>query len=40
MSGSPAELTVVLLKAGSTKIRYPATVVSDDGTRVTVRAEW
>lgn len=40
MSGSPAEVTVVLRKAGSTKIRYPAAVLSDDGTRVTVRAEW
>ncbi|WP_328376166.1 DUF402 domain-containing protein [Streptomyces sp. NBC_01020] len=39
-SGSPAEVTVVLRKAGSTKISYPATVLSDDGTRVTVRAEW
>ncbi|WP_328325120.1 MULTISPECIES: DUF402 domain-containing protein [unclassified Streptomyces] len=40
MSGSPAEVTVVLRKTGSTKISYPATLLSDDGTRVTVRAEW
>ncbi|MCM2415001.1 DUF402 domain-containing protein [Streptomyces sp. RKAG290] len=35
-----AELTVVLVKAGKTKIRYPAAVLGDDGTRVTVRAPW
>lgn len=43
MSASSAEavgITVVLLKAGRTKIRYPATVLSDDGTGVSVRAEW
>nr|WSW70095.1 DUF402 domain-containing protein [Streptomyces sp. NBC_00995] len=34
------ELTVVLVKAGKTKIRYPAALVTDDGTRVTVRAPW
>ncbi|QNE78233.1 DUF402 domain-containing protein [Streptomyces finlayi] len=33
-------LTVVLAKAGRTKIRYPAGLVSDDGNRVTVRAPW
>ncbi|GAA1233014.1 MULTISPECIES: DUF402 domain-containing protein [Streptomyces] len=33
-------LEVVLLKAGRTKIRYPADVVRDDGTRVTVTAAW
>ncbi|MGW0906333.1 DUF402 domain-containing protein [Streptomyces sp. NPDC002853] len=37
-SADPVE--VVLLKAGRTKIRYPAEVVSDDGTVVTVRAPW
>ncbi|THA74231.1 DUF402 domain-containing protein [Streptomyces sp. A0642] len=37
---SDAELTVVLVKAGKTKIRYPAALVADDGTRVTVRAPW
>ncbi|MFE7776719.1 DUF402 domain-containing protein [Streptomyces sp. NPDC057445] len=31
---------VVLVKAGRTKIRYPAEVVSDDGSRITVRAPW
>ncbi|WP_329023894.1 DUF402 domain-containing protein [Streptomyces sp. NBC_01423] len=35
-----AGLTVVLVKAGKTKIRYPAALLSDDGTRVTVRAPW
>lgn len=33
-------VTVVLVKAGKTKIRYPAEVVGDDGTRITVRASW
>ncbi|WP_328316683.1 DUF402 domain-containing protein [Streptomyces sp. NBC_00388] len=40
MAGSPAGVTVVLRKAGRTKISYPAVVLSGDGTRVTVRAEW
>ncbi|MET9436594.1 DUF402 domain-containing protein [Streptomyces sp. NPDC006551] len=31
---------VVLVKAGRTKIRYPADVLADDGTRLTVRAPW
>ncbi|MGW0466182.1 DUF402 domain-containing protein [Streptomyces sp. NPDC003027] len=31
---------VVLMKAGRTKIRYPADVLADDGTRLTVRAPW
>lgn len=31
---------VALVKAGRTKIRYPADVVRDDGTRVTVTAPW
>ncbi|MGE6735009.1 DUF402 domain-containing protein, partial [Streptomyces sp. NPDC059900] len=35
-----ARVEVVLTKAGRTKIRYPAEVVSDDGTVVTVRAPW
>ncbi|MFD8675746.1 DUF402 domain-containing protein [Streptomyces seoulensis] len=34
------ELEVVLVKAGRTKIRYPATLLADDGTRVSVRAPW
>ncbi|GAA2943922.1 DUF402 domain-containing protein [Kitasatospora cinereorecta] len=33
-------LFVTLVKAGSTKIRYPAGLVHEDGTRVTVRAPW
>ncbi|MEU6659181.1 DUF402 domain-containing protein [Streptomyces sp. NPDC046821] len=37
---TPTTLDVVLLKAGRTKIRYPAEVVRDDGTRVTVTAAW
>ncbi|MGW2085831.1 DUF402 domain-containing protein [Streptomyces sp. NPDC001880] len=42
MSAGSAEtaLVVVLVKAGRTKIRYPADVVRDDGVRVTVRAPW
>ncbi|MFG3528487.1 DUF402 domain-containing protein [Streptomyces sp. NPDC047917] len=42
MSASSAEAAVVvaLVKAGRTKIRYPADVVRDDGVRVTVRAPW
>ncbi|MGW6984888.1 DUF402 domain-containing protein [Streptomyces sp. NPDC054932] len=35
-----AQLTVVLTKAGRTKIRYPATPVADDGDRISVRAPW
>jgi hypothetical protein len=33
-------LEVVLVKAGRTKIRYPAELLRDDGTRITVRAPW
>ncbi|MEE1769181.1 DUF402 domain-containing protein [Streptomyces sp. JV185] len=42
MSAGSAEntLEVALVKAGRTKIRYPADVVRDDGVRVTVRAPW
>ncbi|MEV2253997.1 DUF402 domain-containing protein [Streptomyces sp. NPDC050147] len=45
MSGTSAEMPcdqveVVLRKAGRTKIRYPAQVITDDGTVVTVRAPW
>ncbi|GAB3171717.1 DUF402 domain-containing protein [Streptomyces incanus] len=36
----PAFLDVVLVKAGRTKISYPAELLADDGTRVTVRAPW
>ncbi|MEU6356043.1 DUF402 domain-containing protein [Streptomyces sp. NPDC047072] len=35
-----ALLEVVLIKAGRTKIRYPAELVEDTGTRITVRAPW
>jgi hypothetical protein len=35
-----ARWEVVLLKAGRTKIRYPAELLQDDGTRVAVRAPW
>jgi predicted RNA-binding protein associated with RNAse of E/G family len=31
---------VVLVKAGRIKIRYPAELLQDDGTRVVVRAPW
>ncbi|MFI0514721.1 hypothetical protein RKD19_006484 [Streptomyces canus] len=37
---SPQRVDVVLLKAGRTKIRYAADLLTDDGTRVTVRAPW
>ncbi|WP_369032879.1 MULTISPECIES: DUF402 domain-containing protein [Streptomyces] len=33
-------LNVVLVKAGRTKIRYPAELLHDDGTRLAVRATW
>ncbi|GHE01873.1 hypothetical protein GCM10010339_22520 [Streptomyces alanosinicus] len=33
-------MEVVLVKAGRTKIRYPAELLQDDGTRVVVRAPW
>lgn len=36
--GSP--LVITLVKAGRTKIGYPASVVSDDGVRLTVSAPW
>ncbi|MFF5335744.1 DUF402 domain-containing protein [Streptomyces sp. NPDC013181] len=39
-ASADAPLTVVLVKAGRTKIRYPAVPVADDGVRVTVRAPW
>ncbi|MGW5863997.1 DUF402 domain-containing protein [Streptomyces sp. NPDC055239] len=37
---SADKVDVILMKAGRTKIRYPAEVVADDGTVVTVRAPW
>ncbi|XUL87141.1 DUF402 domain-containing protein [Streptomyces galilaeus] len=40
-SPDPArQLDVVLVKAGRTKIRYPAELLFDDGTRLAVRAPW
>jgi len=38
--GPDAEVEVVLVKAGRTKIRYPARLLSDDGRRIAVRAPW
>ncbi|MFF0287489.1 DUF402 domain-containing protein [Streptomyces sp. NPDC005262] len=35
-----SSVEVALVKAGRTKIRYPADVVRDDGVRVTVTAPW
>ncbi|AXL93146.1 DUF402 domain-containing protein [Streptomyces sp. CB09001] len=35
-----AEVDVILVKAGRTKIRYAATLLHDDGTRLAVRAPW
>ncbi|MFE0173920.1 DUF402 domain-containing protein [Streptomyces sp. NPDC059002] len=44
MSGTsaeaPATVEVALVKAGRTKIRYPAELLHDDGTKVAVRAPW
>ncbi|MGW5660492.1 DUF402 domain-containing protein [Streptomyces sp. NPDC003758] len=44
MSANSAEtaapMDVVLVKAGRTKIRYPAELLHDDGSRITVRAAW
>ncbi|MEU6818690.1 DUF402 domain-containing protein [Streptomyces sp. NPDC046860] len=44
MSANSAELSgeleIVLVKGGRTKIRYPAALLGDDGTRVSVRAPW
>ncbi|MBM9622458.1 DUF402 domain-containing protein [Streptomyces zhihengii] len=40
MSGASAEVVVRLVKAGTTKIRYPAGLIHDDGTRLVVRAPW
>ncbi|GGY25181.1 DUF402 domain-containing protein [Streptomyces tanashiensis] len=38
MSGRSVEVT--LTKAGRTKIRYPAEVLSEEGARLSVRAPW
>lgn len=35
-----AEVSVALVKAGRTKIRYAATLLHDDGTRLALRAPW
>ncbi|MFG3349747.1 DUF402 domain-containing protein [Streptomyces sp. NPDC048018] len=44
MSARSAEaaekMEIVLVKAGRTKIRYPAEPLADDGARLTVRAPW
>ncbi|PPS74204.1 DUF402 domain-containing protein [Streptomyces sp. MH60] len=44
MSANPAEpatgVSVALVKAGRTKIRYAATLLHDDGVRLAVRAPW
>ncbi len=37
---TPATVDIVLVKAGRTKIRYPADLLHDDGTHVVVRAAW
>ncbi|KFG76323.1 DUF402 domain-containing protein [Streptomyces mutabilis] len=37
---APAEVDVVLVKAGRTKIRYTGVLLRDDGTRLAVRAPW
>ncbi|MFH9014266.1 DUF402 domain-containing protein [Streptomyces sp. NPDC017943] len=37
--GTP-QLDVVLVKAGRTKIRYAGELLSDDGTRIALRAPW
>jgi predicted RNA-binding protein associated with RNAse of E/G family len=37
---SAPSVEVRLIKAGATKISYPAELLADDGTRVSVRAPW
>ncbi|MFD9498632.1 DUF402 domain-containing protein [Streptomyces sp. NPDC060035] len=39
-TSSENSLFVTLVKGGRTKIRYPADLVRDDSTRITVRAPW
>ena len=39
-SSDGGRLLVTLVKAGRTKIAYPAGLIRDDGTRITVRAPW
>ncbi|MFI7018148.1 DUF402 domain-containing protein [Streptomyces sp. NPDC050164] len=36
----PGQLNVALVKAGRTKIRYTGELLTDDGTRLAVRAPW
>ncbi|CAM5231303.1 MULTISPECIES: DUF402 domain-containing protein [Streptomyces] len=38
--GPAATVEVVLVKAGRTKISYPAELLADDGVRISVRAPW
>ncbi|MFK4069055.1 DUF402 domain-containing protein [Streptomyces sp. NPDC029674] len=40
LAATPATLEIALVKAGRTKIRYPARLLHDDGVRITVRAPW
>ncbi|QNP62552.1 DUF402 domain-containing protein [Streptomyces genisteinicus] len=40
MSGTSAEVRIRLVKAGRTKIRYPAALLRDDGAHLVVRAPW
>ncbi|MEV8625611.1 DUF402 domain-containing protein [Streptomyces sp. NPDC051079] len=37
---SARRVEIALVKAGRTKIRYPAELLADDGVRLTVRAPW
>ncbi|MFE1381320.1 DUF402 domain-containing protein [Streptomyces sp. NPDC058740] len=37
---SAGSVEIALVKAGRTKIRYPAELLADDGVRLTVRAPW
>ncbi|MFF9409355.1 DUF402 domain-containing protein [Streptomyces anandii] len=39
-AGGGGLVDVVLVKGGRTKIRYPAELLADDGTRIAVRASW
>ncbi|MEN3584522.1 DUF402 domain-containing protein [Streptomyces sp. ZYX-F-203] len=39
-AGSVDRVWIRLVKAGRTKIRYPAVPVADDGSRIAVRAGW
>ncbi|MGX1881880.1 DUF402 domain-containing protein [Streptomyces sp. NPDC055287] len=39
-TGTKGEVEIALVKAGRTKIRYPASVLFDDGTHLAVSAPW